>query len=76
MPSDRDYFYAAREIWASRPGGGTFGEDDIEIDDVDDADLARELSVGDDGAWVRGWLWVDKQVAEECAEARRDGGDT
>jgi hypothetical protein len=32
------------------------GNDDIEIDD--DANLSR----GDDGCWVQGWLWVPSEV--------------
>jgi hypothetical protein len=32
----------------------------VEVDDVDAADLREAFSEGDDGTWVRAWVFVSK----------------
>lgn len=49
VPNDDPYVVAAREL--------VFGGNDIEIDDN------TTTSVGEDGAWVLSWLWVNNEEA-------------
>jgi hypothetical protein len=61
-----------REEAAAKCATDQYCNDDVELDD--DAITGRTLSVGDDGVWVRAWLWVSNEEIDAELQANGDDG--